>query len=113
MDPFESVPMSKIALNLHYYGGNTILEIHRIMLIIAQKAIAISPRSNDVWLDKLFEPMVSFYSSNEELVAIIDEILSMPAARIAQIANKRLNYFKRMPSFSENLRSVHSFLIPS
>lgn len=51
---------SKIALNIHYYSGKTILEIHRILPIITNKVLVLSQPSDDPWLDQQYSGLINF-----------------------------------------------------
>ena len=52
--------MSKIGINIHFYEGNTILEVHRIIPYILNKIYVISERSTDTYYDNLFDEMVTW-----------------------------------------------------
>lgn len=60
----ELYQTSKVGLNFHIYEGNTILEAHRIIPLIANKVWVISETSNDKWYDKLFTSLVTFIEPN-------------------------------------------------
>ena len=50
--------ITKIAINIHYYSGSTILEVHRIIPLILSDIWIISERSNDRWYDDLFNDII-------------------------------------------------------
>lgn len=56
----NAVASSKISLNIHYYARGTILEVSRIIPLIANKCLVISERSCDEWYDEKFKDMVKF-----------------------------------------------------
>lgn len=51
---------SRLALNLHYFSGRTILEVHRILPLLANKVLVLSEPSNDPWWDNEFANLVNF-----------------------------------------------------
>lgn len=55
---FDLYSRSKIALNLHYYGGKTILEVHRILPLIANKVLVLTEASDDPWHDQTYRHLV-------------------------------------------------------
>ena len=52
---------TKIGINIHYYSGNTILEVHRIIPLIANKILVISERSNDTWYDEKYSNLINYF----------------------------------------------------
>lgn len=65
----RAVSNSRIAVNLHYYSSDTILEVSRIIPFIANKCLVVSERSDDKWYDDKFEGKVKF-CDEETLVDI-------------------------------------------
>lgn len=69
------------AINIHYYTGNTILEIHRIIPLVANKILVFSEKSSDSYYDELYKPLVTFVDNfhnlpeytNEEYKNIVEE----------------------------------------
>lgn len=51
---------TKIGLNIHYYSGRTILEVHRIIPLIANKILVISEKSDDPWYDEKYGNLINF-----------------------------------------------------
>jgi hypothetical protein len=56
---------TKIGLNIHYYSGRTILEVHRIIPLIANKILVISEKSNDLWYDEKYGNLINFIESDK------------------------------------------------
>lgn len=56
----RAIKNSKIGINIHYYEGHTILEVHRIIPYILNKIYVISERSSDTYYDTLFNDMVTW-----------------------------------------------------
>ena len=52
--------ITKIGLNVHFYEGNTILEVHRIIPYILNKVWVITEHSDDPYYDNLFDDMVTW-----------------------------------------------------
>jgi hypothetical protein len=58
---FESIySNTKFALNIHYYPGKTVLEVHRIIPLILNNIWVISEKSGDPWYNELFEGLVTW-----------------------------------------------------
>ena len=51
---------TKIGLNIHFYNGKSILEVHRIILMIVNKVNVLSETSNDKWYDDIYKNMITF-----------------------------------------------------
>lgn len=67
--------ISKIALNIHYYSGNTILEIHRIIPLILHDIWVCSERSQDKIYDELFDGIVDWvdtYTCTTRIKEVLD-----------------------------------------
>jgi hypothetical protein len=77
-DMREAYRLTKVGLNLHYYKGNTILEVHRIIPMIANRVWVASERSDDAWYDKRYEAMVTFFESKNDLVKKVTKVLKKP-----------------------------------
>lgn len=56
---------TKIGLNIHYYTGKTILEVHRIIPLIANKILVISEKSDDPWYDEKYKSLINFFENND------------------------------------------------
>jgi len=55
---------TKIGLNIHYYSGKTILEVHRIIPLIANKILVISDKSDDIWYDEKYCKLINFIDND-------------------------------------------------
>jgi hypothetical protein len=55
---------TKIGLNIHYYSGKTILEVHRIIPLIANKILVVSEKSNDPWYDNKYGNLINFFEND-------------------------------------------------
>ena len=56
---------TKIGLNIHYYSGKTILEVHRILPLIANKILVISDKSDDPWYDEKYSNLINFIENKD------------------------------------------------
>lgn len=56
---------TKIGLNIHFYPGKTILEVHRIIPLIANKILVISEKSDDPWYDEKYSNLINFIDSDK------------------------------------------------
>lgn len=75
MEYKKMLRISKIGINIHYYEGNTILEIHRIIPYILNKVYVITERSTDTYYDNLFDDMVTWI--DKPLKNLIHDALNM------------------------------------
>jgi hypothetical protein len=104
---------AKIGVNLHFYGGQTALEIHRIMHLVTYHVLVLSSRSDDAWLDDLFSPIVTFYDNNDDFVEKFKQLNSLTDKQRGVLAMKRLNALRNMPSFKDNFLSSGSIFLNS
>jgi hypothetical protein len=49
---------------MHYYSGRTILEVHRIIPLVANKILVISEKSNDSWYDEKYGNLINFFEND-------------------------------------------------
>jgi len=56
---------TKIGLNIHYYSGRTILEVHRIIPLIVNKILVISEKSDDPWYDEKYGNLINFIEKED------------------------------------------------
>ena len=80
--------ISKIALNIHYYSGNTILEIHRIIPLILHDIWVCSERSQDTFYDELFDGIVDWIDK-DTCTSRIKEILNYSIDLVEQELKER------------------------
>jgi hypothetical protein len=85
----EICSMTKIALNIHYYSGQTILEVHRIIPLVLNNIWVLSERSHDIWYDDLFDGIVDWVVNGEECVQKIETILLLDELEVQEELNKR------------------------
>ena len=60
----EITKKTKFSLNIHYYEGNTILEVTRIIPLVCRGVIVISEKSNDKYYDDIFNDICIFTDFN-------------------------------------------------
>ena len=63
---------AKIGLNIHCYSGNTILEIVRIIILLANKVLVISEYSNDEWYDNKYKPLIYFFKNDNYAIDCVN-----------------------------------------
>jgi hypothetical protein len=81
---FESIySNTKFALNIHYYPGKTVLEVHRIIPLILNGIWVISEKSGDPWYDELFEELVT-WAEPETFDQVLEKIELMDSAKVEQ-----------------------------
>jgi hypothetical protein len=65
-----------IALNIHHYENNTILEVHRIVQYVMNKIIVITEKSDDEYYNNMMEGLV-FWADENTFVDKINEIFTI------------------------------------
>lgn len=92
---------SKIALNMHYYQGRQLLEIHRIIPLIVHRVWVVSESSSDPWLDNQFSQLVDFRDL-KDFKATCHEILNR--TDYTAVVTKRYNQFKKCCTYKKYLK---------
>jgi hypothetical protein len=60
----EAYRDNRVGLNLHFYTGRTVLEVHRIIPMVANRMWVVSERSDDAWYDQAYGALVTFLPEN-------------------------------------------------
>ena len=63
----DIINRAKFSLNVHYYEGESILEVTRIIPLICRGVIVISERSNDKYYDDKMEGIIIYIDQIEKL----------------------------------------------
>lgn len=106
----EIISRSKSCLNIHFYEGHTILEVHRILPLIANKVLVLSERSNDAYYDRNLATCVTWINRNNMSNQLF-QVRDMSEQEYNRITNERLDYIKTNFQFSEFVKNVkHLFL---
>jgi len=87
--------ITKIAINIHYYSGSTILEVHRIIPLILSDIWIISERSNDRWYDDLFNDIIDWIDINTCCSKIEEIILLDPETVNIELKNRKRKLIER------------------
>jgi hypothetical protein len=102
-DNLETVyTQSKFGLNIHLYSQKPILEITRIILLISNKVIVLSERSEDKWYDNEYGYLINFFKNKNYAIDCVNHLQKYDykeAERRYQelITNHRfINYFKKI-----------------
>ena len=82
---YKELRDAKIVLNLHYYCKPSILEISRIVPLIANYKLVLSETSDDKIADEKFKDMV-VYINEENIVSTCKKYLESPELRFEQIS---------------------------
>jgi hypothetical protein len=101
---------TKVGLNLHYYGGKTILEIHRILPMIANNLLVITQTSDDKWLDDIFAPIVEYFDENNFL-EVYNRILTMDENSYQKKAEQNLKYLQKEYNMLKFFLKSKSFIL--
>ena len=80
---------TKIGLNIHYYSGKTILEVHRILPLIANKILVISDKSDDPWYDEKYCNLINFIE-NKDCKVSSDNDFTLECLKVLQNYNNEI-----------------------
>jgi hypothetical protein len=94
---------SKVAVNIHYFGSGQLLEMHRILPLLAHRVWVVSEPSTDAWLDGALAGIVDF-SEGEGLVAAVAAALARPD--FAAEVDARLERFKARCAYRDYVRAA-------
>lgn len=97
---------SLVGMNIHFYTGKTILEVHRIIPLVANGVLVVSEKSHDEWYDHEYAGIVTFvattgeqrYSSSaqEALCKSVAVATSLPDDRMTKmLMHRRAELIKR------------------
>ena len=81
---------TKIGLNIHYYSGKTILEVHRILPLIANKILVISDKSDDSWYDEKYCNLINFYENKINSKVSSDNDFTLECLKVLQNYNNEI-----------------------
>lgn len=65
---------SKFGLNIHLYYQKPILEITRIILLISNKVIVLSERSDDKWYDNEYGHLINFFENKNYAIDCVNQL---------------------------------------
>lgn len=85
----HKLSITKIALNIHYYEGKTILEVHRIIPYILNKIWVITEKSQDPYYDNLLDGLVTWVDDVSLISSEIHTVLNMDPSIVEQILAER------------------------
>lgn len=104
-DYFHKLSIVKIAYNIHFYDGNTVLEVHRIIPYILNCIWVISEHSNDEWYDELFEGLVS-WTNCDDIVEITNNVLNMSKDEVNQQLLNRQQLLIQRCSHNDYIKQI-------
>lgn len=81
---------TKIGLNIHYYSGKTILEVHRIIPLIANKILVISDKSDDPWYDEKYCKLINFIENKINSKVSSDNDFTLECLKVLQNYNSEI-----------------------
>lgn len=86
----EAYRKSVVGVNMPYYGGRTILEVHRVVHMLANRLWVVSERGSDEWYSSLYEGMVEWFDgSGRDLLAKCVSALSRDRSELAADTESR------------------------
>lgn len=86
----ELYKKTKIGLNIHYYSGKTILEVHRILPLIANKILVISDKSDDPWYDEKYCNLINFIENKTNSKVSSDNDFTLECLKVLQNYNNEI-----------------------
>lgn len=83
---------TRVGLNVHVYERGTILEVHRIIPLVANRAWVVTERSCDAWYDRLMAPVVQYVETPQELLTEADNVLRLSETERVAETQRRYTY---------------------
>lgn len=80
--------MTKYGLNIHYYTGKTILEVHRIIPLILNEIWIISEKSSDPWYNQLFDQLVT-WAEPDTFSQLLEKLEQMSYIQVEEELGRR------------------------
>ena len=101
---------SKVGLNIHQYGGGTILEVHRIIPLIIHRVFVVSEPSTDTWMDAQFKGIVDLAN-----VTAFERVASQALTRadLQEETERRYELLKTACNFNHMVASALSGPMPA
>lgn len=104
---------SKVTLNIHYYEGTTILEVHRILPMVANRVWVLSEHSDDKWYDDEYSSVIDFVDlSGPGFVEIYQATIALEPNRFMRILDERLAILQAKMRFSKHLKIANTSAYP-
>lgn len=103
------VQRTKASFNIHYYEGKTILEVHRIIPLIANKVLVYSERSGDSYYDRKYALLVN-YIKKETLTHAMHSLRQLNDCDVEMIAEQRYEFLKRECKYIDNVRDLATYI---
>ena len=103
---------SKIGINMHYYEGSTILEVHRIIPLILNKVWVLSERSDDSWYDEKYKKYITFFNDKNDLLRKGLFTINKPFDDYKKEIDERYNLFKENEAYVDYVKAIDIFCIP-
>lgn len=100
---------SKLGLNLHYYGGRTILEVHRIIPLVISRVLVLTEPSDDKHLDTTFGGIVNFTTGDD----IKQSVLEMLALEHGNEAERRYQQLLSCCRYADHFKAAFSQPFPA
>lgn len=76
---------------MHYYGGKTVLEVHRLIPTVANGALVVTERSHDPWYDERWKDIVTFADGPEDMASKVVQILQLSPENHQRLAMARMS----------------------
>lgn len=105
-DCYLSLHRAFLAVNVHFYPAPNILEVHRILPLIANGVVVISERSYDTYYDRMLADVVMFASTPEEIANITARLGGLSQDVRKDIAIHNYLRFRARLDFSHHLHSA-------
>jgi hypothetical protein len=103
----ELLARSKILLNIHYYNGDTILEVPRILPGLENNCIILSETSNEEYYDNLYKDIIK-WTTKKNIIDDINNILTN-YDKLIEINNEKFHHLTTNINYSD-ITELISFL---
>lgn len=100
---------SKVGLNMHYYSGLTVLEVHRLVPMVANGVLVVTARSNDSWYDTRWQDIATFADGPQDMAAKVQQLLQLSPENHEVLASARLSLLAARFNFTQAV--MHSGLV--
>lgn len=99
---------TKIAFNIHFYGSDGLMEVHRIAPLVANGIAVISEKSCDEWYNERLEGIVYWVHSTNDLCNVFSKLIGTDSVEMNFELQKRKKLLIERLNFSTNKISINN-----
>lgn len=109
----DAYAAAKVGLNVHFYPGRTILEVHRIVPMVANRVWVVSETSDDAWYDDAYKSIVTFVKPSPDastlsrkIKAAVDITCALKPEFVEAELDKRRQHLVQNCSYTNYIRQA-------